>query len=161
MTATASCRRVAAVGVALVAAATVGAGCSSDADPSAVEIADPWVRPSAEVANEAEAYLDLTAETDDALVEVEVDPDLAAGASLVESAPTDAPDADGADSTVARSPIDEVDLPAGETVALEPGGRHIVLVGLTEAVEAGDEIDLTLSFRGGATETVTAEVRDE
>lgn len=158
MTATASCRRVAAVGVALVAAATVGAGCSSDADPSAVEIADPWVRPSAEVANEAEAYLDLTAETDDALVEVEVDSDLAAGASLVESAPTEAPDADG---TVGRSPIDEVDLPAGETVALEPGGRHIVLVGLTEAVEAGDEIDLTLSFRGGATETVTAEVRDE
>lgn len=159
MTAGAACRRAAAVGVALVAAATVGVGCSSDGDPSAVEVADAWVRPSTDVANEAEAYVEVTAEADDALVAVEVDADLAASASLAETTLDEA--ADGAEPAVVRSPIDEVDLPAGETVALEPGGDHIVLVGLTEALEAGDEIDLTLSFRGGATETVTAEVRDE
>lgn len=37
-------------------------------------------------------------------------------------------------------------IPAGETVALEPGGMHVMLMDLTEHLRAGDEVTLTLTF---------------
>lgn len=40
-----------------------------------------------------------------------------------------------------------IDLPPGETVALDPGGRlHLMLIGLKAALKAGDRISLTLRF---------------
>jgi copper(I)-binding protein len=37
-------------------------------------------------------------------------------------------------------------IPAGQTVMLEPGGNHLMLMDLAEAVSAGDQISVTFEF---------------
>lgn len=44
-------------------------------------------------------------------------------------------------------------VPAGETVVLQPGAEHLMLLGVTAPVEAGDTVSVTLTVDG--TETVT------
>lgn len=39
-----------------------------------------------------------------------------------------------------------VDIPAGQTVSLEPGGTHVMFMGLDHPLAAGSEIDATLVF---------------
>jgi len=44
-------------------------------------------------------------------------------------------------------PVTAIDLPPGETVALEPGGYHIMFIGLgNNRFKAGEEIPATLVF---------------
>jgi copper(I)-binding protein len=47
-------------------------------------------------------------------------------------------------------PVDGVALAAGERVALEPGGLHIMLMGVTRSLAVGDTIAVTLSFEQSA-----------
>lgn len=49
-------------------------------------------------------------------------------------------------------------LPAGETVALAPGGNHLMLMGVKEPLVAGDTVALTLTFATSAPVEVTATV---
>ncbi len=46
-------------------------------------------------------------------------------------------------------------IPAGQSVVLEPGGNHLMLMELTQAVEPGSQISVTLDFEG--TEDLTLE----
>ena len=42
---------------------------------------------------------------------------------------------------------DGIEIPAGETVALEPGGFHIMFMGLNgDPFEVGEEVSATLTF---------------
>lgn len=50
-------------------------------------------------------------------------------------------------------------IPAGGTAWLKPGGLHIMLIGLTEALEAEATLDLTLTFENSGEMTVTVTVR--
>jgi copper(I)-binding protein len=43
----------------------------------------------------------------------------------------------------------QVNIPAGESVTFEPGGKHVMVFDLTDGLEAGDEIEATLSFVRG------------
>jgi copper(I)-binding protein len=43
-------------------------------------------------------------------------------------------------------PIDAIEVPAGATVELKPGGRHVMFMGLTQALKAGTSFPLTLRF---------------
>lgn len=43
-------------------------------------------------------------------------------------------------------------IPAGESVTLEPGGDHFMLMDVSEPVMAGDEITLTVELADGSTE---------
>ena len=58
-------------------------------------------------------------------------------------------------------PVDQIELPAGETVNLKPGGYHVMLLDLAAPLEVGQTFDLTLTFGSGATQTVSVEVREE
>ena len=52
-------------------------------------------------------------------------------------------------------PVDGIVIPAGGTVTLEPGGYHVMLVGLTGDLAAGQVVRLTLTFKAaGAIERV-------
>lgn len=42
----------------------------------------------------------------------------------------------------------EVVIPAGGTFELAPGGNHIMLMGLSRDLKAGDSVELTLNFSG-------------
>lgn len=41
-----------------------------------------------------------------------------------------------------------IEIKPGETVTLEPGGLHVMLMGLTEAIMVGTKVNLTLKFDG-------------
>jgi copper(I)-binding protein len=50
-----------------------------------------------------------------------------------------------------------LDIPAGETVALTPGGRHIMFMDLTQALAEGSSVPLTLTFeKAGSVEVELA-----
>lgn len=46
-------------------------------------------------------------------------------------------------------------IKAGESETLEPGGLHVMLMGLEEAILEGDEVTLTLDFDGYDDQTFT------
>lgn len=51
-------------------------------------------------------------------------------------------------------------IPAGGTFELAPGGNHIMFMDMPEALLAGDEVPLTLTFGDGTTLEVTVLVKD-
>jgi periplasmic copper chaperone A len=55
--------------------------------------------------------------------------------------------------------VDALALPAGQRVELKPGGFHIMLVGLTRALGAGDTVPLTFTFEDGHGKRTRVEVR--
>ncbi len=55
--------------------------------------------------------------------------------------------------------IERIDLPAGQSVQLQPGGLHVMLIGLTGALKPDTAVDLTLEFDDGSRTTLQAPVR--
>lgn len=51
-------------------------------------------------------------------------------------------------------------LTGGETVTFEPGGYHVMLLDLTEPLEAGGEVELTLEFAEAGSTTLAVEVAE-
>lgn len=63
--------------------------------------------------------------------------------------------------TMTMQQVDGVDVPAGGSAELKPGGFHIMLINLTRTLKAGDEVTLTLTFEQAGAVTLTAAVRDQ
>ena len=51
-----------------------------------------------------------------------------------------------------------VKVPAGGTIALEPGGYHAMLMGLTQKLEKGATFPVTLTFQKAGAVTVDVEI---
>lgn len=61
-------------------------------------------------------------------------------------------------------PVAGVDVPAGKTVKLAPGGYHVMLMNLQKPLNAGDKVPLQLTFESAGkkreTMELSVEVRD-
>lgn len=55
--------------------------------------------------------------------------------------------------------IDRIELPAGEMVMLQPGGLHVMLLGLKQTLAPGALVDLTLIYNDGERVVIQAPVR--
>lgn len=55
--------------------------------------------------------------------------------------------------------VESIDLPAKDTVLLQPGGLHVMLIGLEKTLSEGDEVDLELQFSDGTTEALMLPVK--
>lgn len=55
-------------------------------------------------------------------------------------------------------PISSIDIPAGQSVSLAPGGMHIMLMGLKQPLKAGQSFPLSLTFAKAGTCTVNVAV---
>jgi copper(I)-binding protein len=42
--------------------------------------------------------------------------------------------------------VEALDIPADGMLEMKPGGYHIMLMGLTQPLKEGDEIEITLTF---------------
>jgi periplasmic copper chaperone A len=51
------------------------------------------------------------------------------------------------------------EIPAGGTLELKPGGKHIMLIGLTAPLVAGEKIQVTLNFEKSAPQKIEIPVR--
>jgi copper(I)-binding protein len=54
--------------------------------------------------------------------------------------------------------LDELEIPARSSVTFEPGGLHVMLTGITEDLQVGDPVEVTLAFAEAGDVTITAEV---
>lgn len=145
---------------------TSGTG-STNAPTAGVTVERAWARTSPAATTMGAAYLDLTSTSDDTLVGVAVDPAVARVAELHEMAPADpgmsdgmGDDMGGGMGEMTMRPVASIDLPAGTTVSLKPGGYHIMLIDLTKPLTAGTTFDVTLTLGSGATQTATVTVQD-
>ena len=55
--------------------------------------------------------------------------------------------------------IDGVDVTADAPARLDPGGNHIMIMGLTERLREGDMVELTLTFEKAGTVSIMAPIR--
>ncbi len=60
---------------------------------------------------------------------------------------------------VGMHPVAGIPIPAGGAATLEPGGMHLMLMGLTRNLTAGGSLDLDLVFKNAGTVRVKADVR--
>ena len=156
-------------------------------DEDGLTIANPWARTSPMDTTYGAVYMELTSADGDALVGASVPEDIAGTVEIHETVPVDEASGEGmgdmgmseegSDTTMAGSdttettmagmgamtmqPIESLELPAGETVALEPGGYHIMLIELVAPLETGQEIEVTLTFENAGERTITVPVRDD
>jgi hypothetical protein len=52
-----------------------------------------------------------------------------------------------------------IEIPAGGEVELKPGGYHVMLIGLTRDMNAGETVQITLQFETAGEIPITAEIR--
>jgi len=55
--------------------------------------------------------------------------------------------------------IPKIDIPANGTTSLQPGGLHVMLIGLTQKLKAGENVSITLNFSDGESITLDAPVK--
>lgn len=167
------------LGVALLAVGA--AACSDDgsAQPAAppatadvrVEVDGAWTRPTPGGTDRNAVYAEFTSSVDDELVSASVDPAVADTVELHETkmqsmtadtatAMDMAPTTDMGADMASMTPSTAVALPAGDTVMFEPGGYHVMLVGLTAPLDEGDTFDMTFTFRDGGDVTAPIVVGD-
>lgn len=156
-----SCRRrLAIASVLVVTLAACGGGSGG------LEVTEAWARTSPAMAEAGAAYMQITngGGADDALVGVSVDPAVARSAEIHETVMAEADDeathgSDMGGGMMEMRAVDRLEIPAGETVSLEPGGYHIMLLDLASPLEEGSTVELTLTFENAGELVVTAEVR--
>ena len=56
-------------------------------------------------------------------------------------------------------PVEAIDVPASGSVALKPGGFHVMLIGLNRDLKLGETFDITLQFEQAGPVTVQAVVK--
>lgn len=120
--------------------------------PSAPTVADAWVRPPMGADRPAAGYLVITAPAGDGDVLVGAASPIAATVEIHETMA-------GASGMMAMHPIDRLEIGAGATVRLEPGGYHLMLMGITDMPAVGSTVELTLTFERAGELVVQAEVR--
>jgi periplasmic copper chaperone A len=139
----------------LAAAAVVAftlVACGQPAQRVDLQISDPWVRASMTTENPTAGYMTITnrGNVDETLIAAAVE-----GADRVELHRSTS-DGSGMHQ---MEPVDSIAIPAGATVKLEPGGLHLMIFGLAEPLEVGDEVLVTLTFAEMSPQAVLADVR--
>ena len=146
-------RRLAVVGLGMVLMAMTMAACGGDDDT--VKAEDAWARTSAMMQDAGAVYVTLTGgETADRLVKAQAPTDIAAMTEIHETTMND-------EGAMMMGEVPAIDVPAGTTVMLEPGGYHIMLMNLTAPLESGQEFDVVLTFETAGDVTVPVEVREQ
>ncbi|MDP3657501.1 MAG: copper chaperone PCu(A)C [Brevundimonas sp.] len=134
---------------ALLALTACSGQSSGSGEAATVQVAGAICRPTPVGRQTTGCYLTLTAASDDRLASV-ASPDaniVQIHESRIES-----------NMMMMRELREGLALPAGQAVALEPGGNHLMLLGVKEPLVAGDAVALTLTFASSPPLEVTATV---
>lgn len=54
--------------------------------------------------------------------------------------------------------LHKLELAPGETVTFAPGGKHIMLTGVSSHLEQGQSLEVTFSYADGSTQTISAHI---
>jgi len=141
--------------VTAIAMVFVLAACSGNAASNTPEISvmEPWSRPSPMAAGNGAVYMMLMNKGGQADTLVSVSSDIAEAVELHETK------MEG--DVMKMSPVQGgIEVPAGGSAELKPGGLHVMLINLKEELTPGQKIALTLNFENSDPIKVEAEVRE-
>jgi len=124
---------------------------SSAPAASSVTASDPWVKSAKD--GMTAAFVTLSNPTDSEQVLVSATTPVSPMVQLHEMVMQDG-------QMVMQERKSGIVVPAKGSAVLEPGGNHIMLMGLTSAVKAGDQVPLTLTCASGLTLEITAVAKD-
>lgn len=141
--------RLAFVAVLIVAAAV--AACAQAAKTS-IAVEDPYARATPAGALSGAVYMTLDNKTDAADRLIGAATDVAARVQIHEMSM-----ANGV--MQMRELANGLLIPAGESVALKPGGYHVMLIGLRKRLTAGETFPLTLTFEKAGNISVTVPIK--
>jgi periplasmic copper chaperone A len=118
-----------------------------------VSISDAWVRGTVPGQKVTGAFMQITSATDVSLVAV--------ASPVAKVAEIHTMSHEGGVMKMRR--VEAIALPAGKPVELGPGGYHVMLMDVGQALKEGDKVPLTLTFADKAgnrtTQAVSATVR--
>lgn len=153
-------RRLLAGAGALVLALSVGAcsagssgspGATTGTTAAAPTISGAWVRPPQGMDRPAAGYLVITGGSQaDALLSASSP---VAGSVEIHETTTDASGMTG------MHPVSRIEVATGATVSLQPGGYHLMFMGVTGTIEVGGKVRIDLTFEKAGKITVQAEVK--
>lgn len=121
---------------------------------SSLSVKDPFARPSPSAGGNGGAFLTIVnnTQTPDRLVSAQ-----SPAAMMVELHETI--DDNG---VMRMQPQPQgFEIPAGGSVELKPGGKHVMLMGLTAPLKVGDKIEITLNFEKAGAIKIQVPVREQ
>ena len=121
----------------LFALAVLAAPVRAAESERSVKVTNAWVRAPAPGQKTAAAYVELTSSSSAALV--------AAGSPAARAVEIHSSAVEGG--IMRMRAVPRVELPAGKTVKLAPGGLHLMLIDLKQPLKAGGKVPLTLSVQ--------------
>ncbi len=139
--------RIAALVAALFfAAGFAGPASAHSVKAGALELTNLWTRATPPKAPTAGGYLTITNTGDTADRLIAVSSPQAEKGELHEMAVTDG--------IMTMRPVEGIEIPAGDSVTLAPGGLHLMLIAPKEAFVKGSEVPVVLTFeKAGKVET--------
>jgi len=116
-----------------------------------VKVENAWVRATAPGQKVAGGFMNLTADADMTLV----------GGMSPASKSFELHIMKMENGVMQMRPIKEIALPKGQTVRLEPGGLHVMFIGLNDQIKPGQKVPMTLRVRGADGKEQKLEVEAE
>ncbi|WP_299566731.1 copper chaperone PCu(A)C [uncultured Sulfitobacter sp.] len=107
-----------------------------------ISVENPWARASIGMSRPGGAYLTIRNDGKDTVSLVGLRAEISGMASVHETRTN-------SDGVSSMTPAEDIAIPAGGTVALEPGGYHAMLMQLQSPLVEGETFPLTLLFSDG------------
>lgn len=133
---------------ALVAGFVFAASAVSAAQTGQLEVSNAWARATPGKSATGAAYVTIQSPTADKLVAV--------SSPVAKKAELHTMSMSGM--VMKMRPVTSIDIPAAQAVTLQPGGLHIMLVGLAKPLQTGQSFPLTLTFDKAGSRTVNVAV---
>jgi len=114
-----------------------------------VSVSNAWSRATPPATTVGVLYAELVANEADELIAIEA-------AGVAERVEVHVSSNEGG--TMKMRPLASVTLPAKQRIRFQPGGMHVMLIGLRKPLVAGATIPLTLKFRSAAVLRIEAKI---
>lgn len=126
--------------------------CQSAPEGPQLELSGIWGRPSPMVAGNGAAYLVIenTGSEDDKLLNAYSDV-----ADTVELH-----DMTMENDVMKMFKVDYMEIPAGGKLELQPGGKHVMFIGLHQQLEVGQIVTVELEFEKSGMQTIEVEIKE-
>lgn len=112
--------------------------CASSLAIAQVSIGNPWVRGTVGGMRATGAFMQIDSKTDVTLI----------GAASPVARVVEVHEMAVVDNVMRMRAVASLAVPAGKPVMLEPGGYHVMLIGLEKPITPGTSVPITLTFEG-------------
>lgn len=119
---------------------------------SGVTVSDAWVREVPPGIETTALYMKISNNSSENEKLLSIESELADNAEIHETSVNK-------DGISRMRQIQTVEIPASGSVSMKPGGIHVMLIGLKDRIENGQDIKVVLKFQNTGTREITAKVK--